>query len=162
MAPAWFAATASGLIIAKVFSILNSALDRLANRSRRRTHSNAGVFHRRDFVFSLPAASGNDRARVTHASSRRSGLPGDESDDGLLHVGLDIRSRGLLRGAANLADHDDGVRVSVFIKETNRVSERGADDRVASNADAGRLSDPQLGQLPDCFISERPRSRHYA
>src|ERR1700722_17614197 len=155
MAPAWFAATASGLMIAKVFSILKSALDRFADGGRRGAHGDAGVFHRGDFVLGLATASGNDRACVTHAAAGRSGLACDESYDRLFHVGLDVRGGGLLRAASDFAYHDDGVRVGILVKEANRVGEGGADDRVASDAYAGGLADAELGELTDRFIRQR-------
>ena len=50
-------------------------------------------------------------------------------------------------GAADLADHEDGLGVGVVVEEPERVDEAGADDRVAADADAGRLADAELREL---------------
>src|SRR5262245_1927610 len=55
----------------------------------------AGGVHGRVFVLSGALPAGDDRAGVAHASSGRGGLSGDETDDGLLHVGFDPFGCGL-------------------------------------------------------------------
>ena len=96
---------------------------------------------------------------VAHAASGRRGLSGDEADHRLLHVLLDVGRRGLFGVAADLADHDDGVRVRVVVEELDGVDEVGADDRVAADADAGGLADAELRQLADGFIGQRAGAR---
>src|SRR5580658_2658492 len=49
-------------------------------------------------------AAGDDRARVSHASSRRRRLPRDKTHHRLLHICLDELCRPLLRRSADLAD----------------------------------------------------------
>src|SRR5260370_20678754 len=110
------AATASGLMMANVLSILESALNLFPDFSRRCAHSDARGLHRGDFIFSLAAAARNDGARVPHAASGRRGLAGDESDYGLLDVRLDVGRRRLLRVAADFADHHDRVRIRIFVE----------------------------------------------
>ena len=80
-------------------------------------------------------------------------------DHRLLHVLLDVRGRRLFGVAADLADHDDGVRIRILVEQPQRIDEIGADDRVAADADAGRLPDPEVRQLPDRFIRQRARAR---
>ena len=99
---------------------------------------------------------------VTHAAARRRGLAGDEADHRLPDVCFDVGGRGLFRRAADLADHDDGVRVGIFVEQLERVDERRSDDRIAADADTGRLADAEAGQLTDRFIRQRARARHDA
>ena len=47
-----------------------------------------------------------------------------------------------LGGAADLADHDDGLGLGVGQEHLQHVDEVGAVDRVAADADAGRLAEP--------------------
>src|SRR5215471_13050835 len=103
----------------------------------RGAHSDAGRFHSCDFVFRLAAAARNDRPGMPHPAPRRCGLPGDESDYRLLDVVFDIRRRGFFRRAADLADHDDGMRIRILVKKPDRIRMRRADDRIAANADTG-------------------------
>ena len=89
-------------------------------------------------------------------------LSGDEADDRLLHVRLDVLGRGLFRIAADFADHDDRFRVRIFVEELDRIDEGGADDRIAADADAGRLADAELRQLTDGLIRQRAGAGHDA
>ncbi len=66
--------------------------------------------------------------------------PAIKPTTGLLHVCLHVSRRGFFRAAADLADHDDGVRIRILIEEPNGIREAGADDRVAADPDTGRLS----------------------
>src|SRR5664280_3024396 len=87
---------------------------------------------------------------------------GHETDHRLSDVRLDISRRRLLGVAADLANHDDGVRVRIRVEQLQRVQERGPDDRVAADPDAGGLADPELGQLPYGFVGQRARARYHA
>ena len=81
---------------------------------------------------------------------------------GFFTFALMYARRGLFGIAADLADHHDRVRVRIFVEQPDRVGERRADDRIAADADARRLSDPQPGQLPHRFIRQRARARNHA
>ena len=84
-------------------------------------------------------------------------LAGDEADHGLAHM-LANELRGLLLGiAADLADHDDGVRVGVVIEQANGIEERRADDGIAADADAGGLADAEVRELADGFVGQACR-----
>ena len=72
---------------------------------------------------------------MAHAASGRRGLPCDEGDDGLRHVVLRKRRGLFFRRAADLADHDDGVRFGVVLEERERLEVRRPDDGVAADAD---------------------------
>ena len=102
----------------------------------------------------LPAA--DDRARVAHAPAGRRGLSGDEANHRLLHVLLDELRRRLFSRAADLANHDDGFCLGIIVEHAQCIDMRGADDRVAADADAGRLADAALRQLIYSLISQCP------
>ena len=137
-------------------------LNLLSDFGRRGADRDACLFHRLDLVRGLARAAGNDRARVAHAASGRRRLPGDESDHRLLHVRLHIGRGGLLRIAADLADHHDRVRVGILVEQSQRIQEIRADDRIAADADARRLPDSQFRQLAHRFIGQRAGARNHA
>ncbi len=89
-------------------------------------------------------ASGDDRAGVAHAPPRRRGLSGDESDDRLLDMCLDIGGSSFLRCASDFANQDDGLRLGVLIEQFEGVDVVGADNGIAADADRSRLADPSL------------------
>ena len=99
------------------------------------------------------AAAGDDRAGVAHALARRGGLAGDERGHRLLDVLRDELRRLLLGGAADLADHEDrlGLRDRPG-SSSQQVDEASADDRVAADADAGGLAQPEVASA-----ARRPR-----
>ena len=115
-----------------------------------------------DLVRGRAAAAGDDGAGVAHAAARRRRLAGDEGDDRLVHVVADELRRLLLGRAADLADDDDGVGVGVVLEEAQGVDEVGAVDRIAADADAGRLAVAELGQLMHRFVGQRAAARHHA
>src|SRR5581483_6267173 len=78
----------------------------------------------------------------------RRGLAGDESHYRFFDVFLDEFRGRLFRVSADFADHHDRVRVGVLMKQPDRVDERGADDRIAADPDAGRLPDAEPAELP--------------
>src|SRR5271165_1903360 len=99
---------------------------------------------------------------MTHAASWRRGLPGDESDYRLLHIVPDVSRRGFFGIAADLTDHDDGVRIRIGIEDADRVDESGADNRIAADADTSGLPDAEAGQLTDSLVRQSARSRYDA
>ena len=86
-------------------------------------------------------------------------VPAMKRRDRLLHLLLDELRRALLGAAADLADHDDAVRVRVGLEELEHVDEVHAADRVAADADARRLTDAERGELPDGLVGERAGAR---
>jgi len=68
--------------------------------------------------------------------------------------------RVLLGGAADFADqgHDPGFRV--LLEELKDLNETGSQDRVATDADAGRLSQTSPSQLVHHLIGQGPAARH--
>jgi hypothetical protein len=104
----------------------------------------------------------DDGTRVSHSSPGRRGLAGDEAHHRLLELARDEGGRFLFGRPADLPDHDHGFRVVVGRKERQRVDEVGADEGVATDADARGLPHPLLGQLVDGLVGERAALRHDA
>src|SRR4051794_32726691 len=96
---------------------------------------------------------------MAHASSGRRRASGDESDDRLLHMFLDVLRSSLFRIAADFPDHDDGVRIRILIEEAKGVNEVSADDRISTDPDAGRLADAELGELSHRFVGKGAGAR---
>ena len=105
-------------------------------------------------------AAADDRAGMTHAPSRRGGLAGDEGHDRLGHVLLHKRGRLLLRRAADLTDHDDGLGGRIVLERGQAVDEVRSRQRIAADADRRRLADG--ARLTDGFVRQSSRARHDA
>src|SRR5690606_6160828 len=104
--------------------------------------------------------AGHDRARVAHRLALGGGEAGDVTDDRLGDVLLDVRGGTLLGVAADLADHHDRLGLRVVLEGLERVDVRGADDRVAADADGGR--EPEVLELVHHLIGQRARLGHEA
>ena len=102
----------------------------------------------------------HDRARVAHRLALGGGEARDVADDRLGDVVLDVRRRALLGVAADLADHHDRVGLGVGLERRERVDVRGADDRVAADAD-GR-GEAEVTQLVHHLVGQRARLGHQA
>src|SRR5262249_59978193 len=96
---------------------------------------------------------------MSHSTARRSGLARDESDYRLLHAPFHKLSGGLFGGAADLADHNDGIRPRIGFEEFEQFDEDRTYNRISSDADACRLAYAELGQLIDRFICESSAAR---
>ena len=130
-----------------------------AHVGRALDHVHAGLGQRVHLLGRRALAAGDDRAGVAHAASRRRGLAGDEADHRLLELALDEGGGFLLGRAADLADHDDGFGVGVGREQRQRVDEARADQRVAADADAGRLAHALPRQLVDRLVGQRAALR---
>jgi hypothetical protein len=75
---------------------------------------------------------------------------------GFRQFSLDPSCGFLFRGAADFPDQNHRVGLWVVIEKLHRVEMRHAIDRVAADANAGRLPVATRGQLPDRLVSERP------
>src|SRR3546814_5916948 len=81
---------------------------------------------------------------MAHATPRVCRHPGDEPADRLLDLrGLHEGCRLLLGRTADLADHDDALGLVVGQEHLQHLDEVGAVDRIAADADAGRLAEPR-------------------
>ena len=113
-------------------------------------------------VLGFAVLAGDDRAGVAHAAPGRRGGAGDERDDRLLHVFLDVGGCFLFGRATDFADHHDRVGVGVFVEHADGFDLAGADDRVAADADAGALADAFGGELGDDFVDQRAGAADHA
>src|SRR6266852_741188 len=107
------------------------------------------------FVFCGALASADDGAGVAHAAARRSGLPGDETDDRFFYVDLDPFGGAFFGVATDFADQNDGVSVGIFVEHFDGIEKRRADDGIAADADASGLADAEFGELVHGFIGQR-------
>ena len=111
------------------------------------------------FSAAVPLPPGDDRAGVTHAAARRRGLAGDEPDDRLLEVRLDPAAAS---SSAEPPISPIMITASVSGSAANsveRVDVHRADQRIAADADAGRLPEPEARQLIDGLVGERAALR---
>ena len=110
----------------------------------------------------VPAPPEMIGAGVAHALAFRCRATGDERDlrDVAQVLGGPGRGR-LLRGAADLADEHDGLGLLVRREQLEDVEERGPDDRVAADADAGGLAEAGIGHGLDGLIGERAGAAHH-
>ena len=82
--------------------------------------------------------------------------PAMKAATGLVTCSLMYSAAFFLGGAADLADHQDRLpSAGSPWNSRSSVDERGADDRVAAQPDAGRLAQAQVGQLPDGLVGQR-------
>src|ERR1051325_5903148 len=168
IAPIWFLPTASGLTIESVRSIRSrtfrckGGFHRRAELGRALCQANARRLEGLDLVRCGPLPSRDDRSGMPHSLSLRSGLAADSPGHRLLHVLLDELG-GLLFGvAADLADHDHTGGLGIVLEEPQHVDEVHTLDRIAADADASRLTEPQAGQLMDGLVGEGAAARHDA
>src|SRR5204863_2759056 len=117
--------------------------------------ADAGFFEGGDFSRGCPLSAADDGASVAHAAPGRSSGAGDETSDGFAAVDFDPGSGFFFFGAADLADHDDAVRVRIVIEHFDDVEVRGAVDGVAADADACGLADTAASELPHGFVGKR-------
>src|SRR5580700_392189 len=109
-----------------------------------------------------PAAPGDDRARVPHALARRRGDAGDVGDDRLADEAADVVGSCLLVAAADLPHQDDAARARIALEQLEHIDEIHAAHRVAADADAGALTESDLGGLKHRLVGERAGARHDA
>ena len=81
-------------------------------------------------------SSGNDRAGMSHPSSWRCSLPGNEADDGFADVLFDEFGCLFLGIAADLSDHHDPFSLGVLFEHLQTINEIGPIDWISTYADA--------------------------
>src|SRR5258705_2859002 len=135
---------------------------RLAQLRWARGHGNSSLLQRRDLSFGLSLAAGADRRGMAHAAAWWRGASGDDPSDRLVTPAFRFvgeKLRGILLGAAaDLADHDDRAGFVVGEEHLEHVDELGAFDRIAADADSGRLPQALVGRLEHRFIGQRARA----
>ena len=99
---------------------------------------------------------------MPHTATGRGGATGDKADDRLAELPLDVLGSFLLGRAADLADHHHCVGLLVLLEQSQRIDKAGADYRIASDADAGRLTDSPLGELPHGLVGKGAAARDHA
>src|SRR5262249_48166507 len=133
---------------------------------RRRRNRDARRAHGFDLVGGGAFAAGDDRARMAHTPSRRSGHAGDETNHRLLAPALGFQfqeiGRRFFRRAADLADHDHRLRLGIAEEQLEDIDDLGAFDRIAADPDASRLPEARHRRLVHGFVGERARSRNDA
>lgn len=68
---------------------------------------------------------------------------------------------GLFLGhTTDLTDQDDALGVWILQEDLQAVDEVGSVERIASNADAQRLAQADLGRLVDGFVGQRAGPGH--
>src|SRR6202030_3938151 len=81
---------------------------------------------------------------------------------GLLHVLLDPSGAGLFVVAADLSDHDHRVGVGIRVEQLHHVDMLEAIHGIAADADARRLTEPEVHQLTHGFIGQSSRPGNHA
>ena len=100
---------------------------------------------------------------LTHPPTRRSSHTSNESDDRLTRVAI-IRpplGRILLGAAADLADHDDPVRLRIVAEFHQTIDEVRPVERIAADPDARRLAQSGDGRLMHGLVRERAGTGHH-
>src|SRR6187200_1167210 len=88
----------------------------LSGLGRRRTHTDAARLERLLLPLGRSRGAGDDRPRMPHRLARWRREAGDIGNDGLRHLRLDEVRGLLLLVAADLADHDDVLRLGVGLE----------------------------------------------
>src|SRR5262249_918019 len=94
-----------------------------------------------------------------HPPPWRRSLPRDEGNHRLLEIRFDPRGGVLFGRPADFPDHDDGVGVWILREQFQRIDVRGSDERIATDTDAGGLSETEASQLVNRFVGERAALR---
>lgn len=109
------------------------------------------------------AAGGfDDGARMAHAFAGGCGSACDERCDGFGDMFCDEGCSFFFVGASDFADHQNAIGIRVVLEHAQAVDVVHASDGIASDADAGTLSKPDIGCLPDRLIGQRAGAAHDA
>src|SRR5438874_2251953 len=96
---------------------------------------------------------------MTHSASGRSGPSGNKADHRLLKIRADPCRRFFFGSATDLTDHYDGIRLIIVREEFDGIDEARSDDRIATDTDRGRLTEPNVRELLYRFVRQRARAR---
>src|SRR5687767_3924396 len=99
---------------------------------------------------------------MTHAATGRRRGACDKRGDRLPAIGFDPFSCLFLSRAADLANHDDAVRIRIVIEHSDHIEMRRPVDWIAANANASGLTNTALGKLPDRLVGQRAAPRDNA
>ena len=81
-------------------------------------------------------SSRNDRTGMSHPSSWRSGLPGNEADDGFTDFLFNEIGCVVLGISADLTDHHDPFSLGILFEHFETINEIGPIDGIPTDADA--------------------------
>jgi hypothetical protein len=131
-------------------------VQRLSKRSRRALNNDTSSLESRNLGVGIALSSTDNGASVSHSPARRRRDAGNEADNGLVGRVVLLQEVGgvLLSRTANLANHDDAVRLLVLKEHLEAVDEVGAGEGVAADADDERLAKAGLGGLVHGFVGE--------
>ncbi len=89
---------------------------------------------------------------MPHALARRRRHARDVGHDGLGNIVADVFGRGLLVGAADLADHDDALGGGIIFEQFETVDKIQSPYGVSADADAGGLPEAIQCRLIDRLV----------
>src|ERR1700694_1639157 len=138
---------------------LENRLEQLSHFRRIAGDPDSALLHDGQLLLRRSLPTGDDCASMAHALAWRSRNAGDKADHGFFHVGFYPTRTGLLGVAADLAHHDHRIGVGVVVEHLHDVDVLQSVDRVAADADTGRLAQPALHQLTDRFVRQCSRAR---
>jgi hypothetical protein len=91
---------------------------------------------------------------VSHTPAGRSRSTGDESYDRFLELGFDKLGRLFFGSPTDFADEDNGPRLLIRVKELQSIDKLRPHDGIATDSDAGRLTQAALRELPDSLVRQ--------
>src|SRR5262249_1473178 len=125
-------------------------------------HSDARGLQSSNLVCCGASTAGDDGAGMTHAAPGRSRPAANKTCYWLSYVCFDEVSRIFLGAPADFPDENDSQCLGIVIHETEGIDKGRANNGVASNADAGGLTDAQAGELVDRFVGQCAAARDHA
>src|SRR5699024_2592991 len=124
-------------------------------RSLRRSFPNthASSLERTLLTFRGSGGAGDDGASMAHGLSFRRGNSGDGRNEWLGHILGGVVGGVLLRVAADLTNHHDGLSVGIPLELFNRSNVSGTNDWITADTNAGGKAD--IRQLVHHLIGQR-------
>src|SRR3990172_4788353 len=127
---------------------LSSSTSRVTCGMSPKASTTCGPAQGLDFSGMRPTVALDDGARVAEARAALGRLAADEGDDGLGHLaGRDDLCDALFLRAADLAEHHDGFRLWIGLKELDDFGIGEAHDRVPAHVHECGRADPGLAQI---------------
>nr|GME07389.1 Uncharacterised protein [Ipomoea batatas] len=117
-------------------------------------------FQRSKLLVCRSFTTGNDGASVAHTFALRCRYARNVADNRLGHVLFDERSSFFFRTTTDFTDHDDRFSLWIVLEHFQDVDEVRARDRVAADADTGRLTVTDIGGLLNGFIGQGTGTRN--
>ena len=99
---------------------------------------------------------------MAHALARRRRDPGNKADHRFFHMLFGPARCVFFIGPADFADHDHRFGRRIVIEQFQHIDVLESVHRIAADAHGGRLSEADLGELADRFVSQCAGTRHHA